>query len=464
MTMFNRLSLPDDLAALDELLLKGDAWPTARPVMTLALVLEGLPADGSLEAVFSRAVGSVPRMHQRVARSVWTAGRASWVDDKAFNLSYHLRRIGAPGDGSLEAALSWASDSATAPFDPARPLWDAVLVERLTGGRALLIIRAHHAIADGVRAIAMMAALLGLEPTRHQEPAKLEEAVALTQLSPDAAQVVRAFGRLWVTNPLRAASFTRAISGASLHPRRALTNTSSYVRSALRTVDRGTAVPLPLLAGRSNSRRFVTLEVQLDAMKTTAKANSAKVNDVFLAGLLGGLRKYQEAFELAAADIALSLPIDVAGANEHVAGNHISAAIIPGPASIEDPFERLRSVHELVASRRAEPGLSALDHLAPTLRQVPARVAIAAMGAHARRVDLQASNLVGPPCPLYLAGQKVERMYAFGPLPGVPAMAVLVSYDGVCTIGLTLDPAAVTDTALFVDCVQAAFDELLMES
>lgn len=83
------------------------------------------------------------------------------------------------------------------------------------------------------------------------------------------------------------------------------------------------------------------------------------------------------------------------------------------------------------------------------------------MGAHARRVDLQASNLVGPPCPLYLGGQRVERFYAFGPLPGVAAMAVLVSYDGVCTIGFTLDPAAVTDVALFLDCVRDAFDELL---
>jgi hypothetical protein len=39
-------------------------------------------------------------------------------------------------------------------------------------------------------------------------------------------------------------------------------------------------------------------------------------------------------------------------------------------------------------------------------------------------------------------------------------MAVLVSYDGVCTIGFTLDPAAVTDTDLLVGCVSDAFEEL----
>ncbi len=205
---------------------------------------------------------------------------------------------------------------------------------------------------------------------------------------------------------------------------------------------------------------FATLEIPLEDMKTSAKANHATLNDVYLTGLLGGLRKYHEAFNVPVGDIALGLPVDVAGIEQHEVGNHISAAIIPGPASIAHPLERLRAVHELVASRRAEPGLSALDHLAPSLRQVPARAAIAAMGVHARRVDLQASNLIGPPCPLYLAGRRVDRMYAFGPLPGVPAMAVLVSYDGICTIGFTLDPAAVRDTKLFVDSVRSAFDDL----
>ena len=458
-----RFALPEDLTALDELLLKGDAWPTTRPIMTLALVLSGTPAAGRVEAAFDKAINAVPRMRQRVARSVWTMGRASWVDVEEFELSYHLRRIGAPGDGSLDSALAWASGGTTAPFDPARPLWDAVLVERLVDGRALVVIRAHHAIADGVRAIQMMAALLDLEPSPPSASNEDDAAKLPTVLSPNVAQFLRGVGRTWVTNPVQATGFAQSMSRASVHPARAFAETTSYVRSALRTVDRGRATPSPLLSGRSNSRRFSTLEVPLDAMKATAKTNGVTVNDVYLTGLIGGLRNYHQAFDLVPSDIPLALPIDVSGDSEHQAGNHISAAIIPAPASIGDPIERLRVVHELVASRRAEPGLGALDHLAPTLRQVPARTAIAALGVHARRVDLQASNLIGPPFPLYLAGQKVDRMYAFGPLPRVPAMAVLVSYDGVCTIGFTLDPAAITDTGLFVTCVQEAFEELLDE-
>ena len=99
--------------------------------------------------------------------------------------------------------------------------------------------------------------------------------------------------------------------------------------------------------------------------------------------------------------------------------------------------------------------------LAPILHQVPTWVTTPALKAYARRVDLQASNIVGPDCAVFLAGTKVERFYAFGPLPGVPLMAVLVSYEGVCTVGFTVDPAAVTDVDGLMSCMQESFVELI---
>ena len=456
-----RFKLPDDLGALDELMLKGDSEPTTRPYMSLVLVLSRPPSAARLEAAFTRALGSVPRMRQRVARSSWTGGRASWVDDEAFDLSYHLRRVGAPGDRTLAAALAGASAISTAPLDPARPLWEAVVVERLVDGRALLIVRAHHAIADGVRGIEMMAALLDLEPSPAEPPSHTDVDEQCHVLRPEAAQMLRGLARVWVSNPRRASSWYWSLVRTSRRPVKAISESTSYVRSAFRTVDRGDAAPSPLVANRSSARRYAALQIPLDAMKATAQAHGATVNDVYLAALLGGWRRYHEAFGLPAADVPLALPIDVPGTRHHEAGNHISAAIIPGPASISEPAERLSAVHRLVLSRRAEPGLGAVDHLAPTLRQVSPQIAIAVLGAHARRVDLQASNLMGPPCPVYTAGEKVEGMYAFGPLPGLPVMAVLISYEGVCSIGLTLDPAAVTDIELFVACLHEGFDEVL---
>ena len=36
-----------------------------------------------------------------------------------------------------------------APFDRARPLWEATLVEGLPDGRAAYLLKLHHSLADG---------------------------------------------------------------------------------------------------------------------------------------------------------------------------------------------------------------------------------------------------------------------------------------------------------------------------
>jgi diacylglycerol O-acyltransferase len=52
-------------------------------------------------------------------------------------------------------------------------------------------------------------------------------------------------------------------------------------------------------------------------------------------------------------------------------------------------------------------------------------------------------------------------MFSFGPAPGVAVMFVLVSYNGTCAIGITLDEAAIPDPQLFMKCIAAGFDEVL---
>jgi hypothetical protein len=52
-------------------------------------------------------------------------------------------------------------------------------------------------------------------------------------------------------------------------------------------------------------------------------------------------------------------------------------------------------------------------------------------------------------------------MYSFGPTPGVAVMFVLVSYNGTCGIGVTIDEAAIRDIALFARCIADGFNEVL---
>src|SRR5215471_16338431 len=78
----------------------------------------------------------VPRMRQRVVEPAFALGTPTWVPDPDFDASKHVRRVKLPARASMRHLLDIVQEFAAAPFDRDRPLWDALLVEGLTGGRA----------------------------------------------------------------------------------------------------------------------------------------------------------------------------------------------------------------------------------------------------------------------------------------------------------------------------------------
>lgn len=55
----------------------------------------------------------------------------------------------------------------------------------------------------------------------------------------------------------------------------------------------------------------------------------------------------------------------------------------------------------------------------------------------------------------------MERYTAFGPTIGASVNLTLLSYDGTCCIGVTLDSAAVPDREVFLACLSEGFEEVL---
>jgi diacylglycerol O-acyltransferase / wax synthase len=459
---------PAELAPLDALMLKTDADPMYRSVITGVLVLDGEPGWDRVLAVFEAATHKATRLRQKVVSPLLPVGPPQWVPDASFDLRYHVRRATAPGDGSLAEVLAAASAAATAPFDRARPLWGATLYEGMPGGSAI-VLRAHHALADGLGSMEILGALLDLEP----DPPGADGTDALEVPAPGAAAEPTPAGLL--LSRLAAASMPGsmlernislglAAGRMALQPGGTFAQVAAWASSVRRLMTADGATPSGLLAGRSRIRRFAALDVPLAALKQVANEADCTVNDAYLAALLGGFRRYQDKQGGPAGDVPLALPINLRGEGAgpaDAAGNQFSAAVLPGPATIEDPVERMRAVARLVRQARSEPGLDAPSRLAPVLAQLPAALSTLGLATHARRVDLQASNVMGAPMPTYLAGQRVRRLYPFGPLPGIPAMAVLLSHDGTCCIGVTYDPAAITDAPLFFTCLGEAMDELL---
>jgi diacylglycerol O-acyltransferase len=457
---------PAELAPLDALMLKTDADPRYRSVNTGVLVLDGEPGWDRVLAAFEAATRKAPRLRQKVVAPLLPVGPPQWVPDADFDLRYHVRRVSAPGDGSLAQVLADASRAATAPFDRAYPLWDATLYEGMAGGSAL-VMRAHHAVADGLGSLEILAALLDLEPDP-PAPAVMDvpAPAAVAEATPAGLLLSRLAAASMPGIALeRNISLGLAAGRLALQPGGTFAQVTAWASSVRRLMTADGATPSAQLAGRSRTRRFAALDVPLAALKQAGNEAGCTVNDAYLAALLGGFRRYQDKQGGPAGDVPLALPINLRGQDADpaaaAAGNQFSAAVLPGPATIDDPVERMRAVARLVRQARSEPGLDAPSRLAPVLAQLPGVVATLGLANHARRVDLQASNVMGSPVPAYLAGQRVRRLYPFGPLPGIPAMAVLLSHDGTCCIGISYDPAAITDSPLFFTCLTESFDEIL---
>ena len=72
----------------------------------------------------------------------------------------------------------------------------------------------------------------------------------------------------------------------------------------------------------------------------------------------------------------------------------------------------------------------------------------------AANTDLSASNVPGLTEDAYMAGARIERIFPFGPLPGVAFMAAMVTHVCTCCIGLNIDGSGVKDCLLYTSrCV-----------
>jgi hypothetical protein len=144
-----------------------------------------------------------------------------------------------------------------------------------------------------------------------------------------------------------------------------------------------------------------------------------------------------------------------------VGGNHFVPARFDVPLVIEDPVERMRAVHELVAEQRAEPALDLVDPMAGVLNRLPRGITTEVFGSVLRGVDVVTSNVPGAPIELFSAGAKVTDMYAFAPLSGAAVNITLLSYVDTCHIAVNSDRAAVADPERLLACLREGWDEIL---
>jgi diacylglycerol O-acyltransferase / wax synthase len=459
--------MEDELSPLDYLLHRGEAYPATRSAF-LNLEILDRPADwGRLRDALDRASRVVIRMRQKVVVPPLPTTPPRWVVDPDFDLDYHLRRVALPAPGTLRQLLDLAEVTLQSPLDTSRALWEAVYVEGLEGGRSALLTKLSHAITDGLGGIALFEQVYDTErdpEPRPMPPVPVPRDVTGEDLLRDSIrnlpQTTLSSGRRFLGRVAGAATRLATQPGATV------SEALGFAESARRVLVPQPAQTSPLLRRRSLASRTIVLELPLADLRTAAKSvevpggGTASVNDAYLAAMCGGLARYHESLGIPVDAIPLALPVSLRGSDDPASGNRFTGITIAAPLAEPDPAERMRLVREQVIAGRGERAFDLIGRLAPALAFLSDE-ALHGVFDRIPTPDVQASNVPGYAQETFLAGARVDRQYALGPLPRVAMMAILISRAGTCTVAFRYDTASFTAADQLEKCLQAGFDEIV---
>ena len=448
----------DRLTPEDRLMLSASAtWP--QDIVAVA-VLDGsglLEADGRLRtsAVLDwlrSRLDRVPRFRQVIRVPRRGLGGPYWLDAPGFDITDHVRVRDLPAGSGESALLEATEELRAAPLDPSRPLWQMCFLTGLEAGRVVWVVKTHHAMADGLAAMASIRALLDTD-------------AAFGQLEPSgwSAMPPPADRQLFLDNVARRGRTVASAVSSLVHP----VATARRIRGAWPAIRELVAeAPVPATSlGRliGTSRALAVLRTPAALVRRIGRAHGASVNDVLLAALAGGLRALlvSRAEPVDGLGVRVYVPVTLRrrlGGEQH--GNRIAQMVVPLPLGIVDPSERLRRIAAETAVRKAR-SRSSLGTIfrGRMVRGLLLRAVIR------QRIHVTTASLPGPRRPMFLGGARVLEVFPVLPLIGNVALGVgAISYAGGFQIGIAADRDAYPDLAVLVAGMQAELDALASPS
>ena len=453
----------DRLSALDVSFLTNESSSSHMHVGGIC-IFEGPPPsyDDLLDHVRSR-LHLVPRFRQKLAYPPVPTGRPFWVDDPAFNLEYHVRHSALPEPGSEEQLRNMAARVFSQQLDRTKPLWELWMVQGLTRKRFAFVTKTHHALVDGVSGVDIATVLFDVQPV--PEPAEPDhdwvpdpEPSGAELLAQDAVGVAKA--------PLR---LLRRAARAIEQPRATVNQISESVE-ALGEIGWNFANPapdVPLNQEIGSHRRFEWVRGDLAQFKQIKNALGGTVNDVVLAVVAGGLRRWLRArgVKTEGLELRAQVPVSIRGEDQRgQLGNQLAVLRGPIPVYIDDPIKRLQVCREAMEGiKQSKQALGAEvisrfnDFAPPTLLAQAARINFST-----RLFNLVVTNVPGPQFPLYVLGRELEDIFPVGFLPPNQALFVaIMSYNGGINFGLLADFDAIDDLDLIANGIEESIAELL---
>jgi len=458
----------EPLSALDSLFLHLESPATPMHTGSVA-IFEGAPLRdrrgalrmADLRDEISERLFMVPKLRRRVRFPAGPWATPQWVDDAAFDVSFHVRQVTLAPPGS-EAQLNELSAALmSVPLDRAHPLWQLWLVDGLAGGRVAFVQKLHHALADGLAGVELATVLLDLErrPVRYH---------AARPWHPRPVHgPVRELARDAVRRGTLAVRFGVGALGALADPVGAVRRTAALVEGLAtyatpRTVAPPTSLNVPVNAGR----RFAVVRQPLGPLRGVEERFGVTLNDVVLAAVAGGLRTQLAARgeALDGRELRVMVPVGEDHHGDHRLGNRVSALLVALPLGGDDPVARLRAVSDDVRAHKARHQALAGARLLDLAEALPPVVlaAVSPLVHRQRLCNVVVTNVPGPSVPLFALGARLLEVFPVVPLAGNLSVGVAVfSYDGQLTLGILADRDRGGDVQVLAAGIGRAFEAMV---
>ncbi|MEE6177981.1 wax ester/triacylglycerol synthase domain-containing protein [Mycobacterium sp. 050134] len=432
--------------------------PRLRSTVVSVVLLERSPDWDEVRERFDLISRKLPMFRQRVVGSPAPAP-PRWEYYRDFDLDYHLRRAAAPAPGTLDGVLEVARVAEMQSFDRARALWEITLIDGVQDGGAAMICKFHHALTDGIGGVQIAMNLFNLSEDTYEHEA-LPPEPTVHDPSPlsgyrdswryDAGMLGGA-----VVGAVRATP--RMVYASVRRPVASLRSAAATAASVYRTVRPISRPGSPMVTERGLIRRLGVHQVPMPLLREAAHRCGGALNDAFVAGVAGGLRRYHEKHGITVGDLHLTMPVSLRTKADDIGGNRITLMRFDVPVGEPDPAARIRAVNQRTGAVRGEESLPYTQLIAGALNLMPRWY----IGSILRHVDFLASDVPGVPVPVFLGGAPVRAQYAFGPTIGASVNVTLLTYVDTCSLGINVDSAAIPDFDVFHDALVAGFDEIL---
>ncbi|MFD7259267.1 wax ester/triacylglycerol synthase family O-acyltransferase [Streptomyces sp. NPDC059874] len=406
------------------------------------------PAERAAELLAARCA-TVPGLRRRIRDVLLPLGAAAWSPDPAFDPARHVFLVRTDAADPHAAA----GPLMARPLDRELPPWEAHVLAGPDPETFAVLFKFHHALADGMGALALAAALFdGFD----QAPPPRTPARPVPEQ--------------------RAGSALRRLPGA-LAARVQDVGQALEIGAAVARGGLPLGVPAALVAdsalagGRTGSRTVAGLALDLDEVNLVRKGAGGTVNDVLIALVAGALRRWLAG----RGDPAPSgpgpralIPVSRRGRPGAGAGNRLSGYLLRLPLAEADPLRRLHSVRAgMDRNKDAGPtrGAGAVALLADHVHPLGHRLGGPLVAQAARLLfDILVTSVPLPPLAFTLGGSRVREVYPLAPLAHGQSLAVAVStYQGTVHYGLVADAAAVPDLAALAGALRAELDELVRQ-